>query len=54
MQARQLFFPQEQEDLEGKIEHEQVLQVLQEAYSAQRDQIVSWWERLVGYEITNP
>jgi hypothetical protein len=39
VQNRQLFFPQEQKDLEGKIGNDEVLRYLQEAHSAQRNEI---------------
>lgn len=39
MQACELLFPQEQEDSQGKTQHEQVLQILQETHSAQGDQV---------------
>jgi len=40
VQARQLFFAQEQKDPEGPPGDEQVLQVLQEARQAQRNEVI--------------
>lgn len=39
MQARQLFFAQEQKDPEGPFRDEKILQVLQEARDAQGNQV---------------
>ncbi len=39
VQDRQLFFPQEQEDLEGKIGNDEILRSLQEAHLAQGNKI---------------